>query len=80
MCANYQQKMRLEGYNAVSHRQIKNKVRDAFQKSKNQDATELRRDFSSNSLLDILINAYNIYKASVKELKADDKDAFCCRQ
>lgn len=74
LCANYQQKMRLEGYNAVSHRQIKNKVRDAFQKSKNQDATELRRDFSSNSLLDILINAYNIYKASVKELKADDEE------
>ena len=74
LCANYQQTMRTNGYNAVIHRQIKDKVRDAFRRSKSQDATELRRDFSSNSLLDILLNAYLVYKDYVKELKADDTE------
>lgn len=74
LCANYQQTMRENGYNAVGHAEIKKRIREAFRRSKRQDATDLRRDFSSNSLLDILINAYFTYRESVKYLQPDDQE------
>ncbi len=64
LCANYQQSMRDTGYNAVTHHEIKERVREAFRRSKQMDTSDIRKDFSSNYLLDILINAYFAYRDS----------------
>lgn len=74
LCANYQQTMRETGYNAVIHHQIKERVRAAFRRSKHQDAADIRRDFSSNYLLDILINAYLTYKESISDQDTENTE------
>lgn len=65
MCANYQQHMRKYGYDQVKHKMIKERIHSVFAHNIRHDGSELRSDFSTNYLLDILINAYNRYRFSI---------------
>lgn len=67
MCANYQQHMYHHGYDPVKYEMIKNRIRSVFAHNLRQDGSELRSDFSTNYLLDILINAYNVYRTSLAD-------------
>lgn len=63
LCANYQQTLR-ERFDPVIYSDIRKRVRTAFRRSKQRDTAELRRDFSSNYMLDILLNAYSEFVKS----------------
>lgn len=64
LCANYQQTLRKK-FNLVFYNSIKSRIRNAFRTSRRgREAIELRRDFSSNHMLDILLNAYSEFRKS----------------
>lgn len=64
LCANYQQTLRKK-FNLVFYNSIKSRIRSAFRTSRRgRKALELRRDFSSNHMLDILLNAYSEFRKS----------------
>lgn len=67
LCANYQQGLN-EEFNMVNYQAIKRLIRDAFQRSRRKD---VGRDFSSNYMLDILLNAYDTYRTASQRTGAD---------
>lgn len=66
LCANYQQALR-EQYRVVYYDSIKKRIRQAFQKSRRNSTEDLRWTFSSNFMLDILLNAYNSYREYMRQ-------------
>lgn len=74
LCANYQQFMLDYGFNGTFYKNIKGRIRSAFAKSIRQESNDYRRDFSSNSLLDILLNAYGSYRASRNRKPMNEAD------
>lgn len=73
LCANYQQTLRVR-FDPVIHSDIKKRIRVVFRRSKQRDAMELRRDFSSNYMLDILLNAYNEFRKSNADPKEKEQE------
>ena len=72
LCASYQQDMLDNGYDAVKYREIISRVRRAFLMGHGESSGEIRRDFSNNSMLDILLNAYDSYCAYLDSRGAAD--------
>lgn len=66
LCANYQQTLRTS-FNMVIYDSIKKRVREAFRVSKYRNTMDFRKDFSSNYMLDILLNAYNEYRKEMAQ-------------
>ena len=71
--ANYQQGLRYK-YLEANHKEIKRRVFAAFVASRSGRADEIRREFSSNAMLDILLNAYNTFQAAVDDPKRKEEE------
>lgn len=72
LCANYQQALQ-ESFNEVYYAEIKRRIHQAFLHDHTLREHKLRRDFSSNFMLDILLNAYGVYHRSTE--KQDTSEA-----
>lgn len=74
LCANYQQSLQ-DKFNIVSYKDIKTRIHRAFLRDKKRGGSG--RGLSSNSMLDILLNAYDAYRKAVHNgnLSGDDQRA-----
>ncbi len=73
LCANYQQELRYK-YLEANHKEIKKRVCAAFAASRSGRVAEIRRDFSSNYMLDILLNAYDAFQTAVDDPKRKEEE------
>lgn len=75
VCANYQQALK-EKYDEVVYRSIKKRVRNVFQRRKKKESSDARWEFSSNYMLDILLNAFFEYHKNrvIKEMVSGEDE------
>lgn len=71
LCANYQQSLQSE-FNIVSYKDIKARIHRTFLRDKKRGGAS--RNLSSNSMLDILLNAYQAYRGAVRSGQLPDTD------
>ncbi len=64
LCANYQQSL-CSKFDVVTYQSIKNRILKVFRKQNDPIYADLHRDFSSNYILDILLNAYEEFNKAV---------------
>lgn len=66
LCANYQQSMQ-ENFNEVYYSEIKRRIGKAVIHERDSQDHSLQRDFSSNYMLDIQLNAYDVYRRNAEK-------------
>lgn len=71
LCANYQQSLQ-DKFNIVSYKDVKTLIHRAFLRNKKRRWSG--GNLSSNSMLDILLNAYLVYQGAVRNSQLPDTD------